>query len=376
MKSSLLHIILLFTTLIVNAQNKIDFDGQTIGLTNYSFNNDLNVFLGIRYLPELTYKINIDTFKTFDIETSANIYGAVLFHPFDTAQIEGQIQPYRVWMRYATKQLELRLGLQKIDFGSATLIRPIQWFNQIDPRDPLGLTNGVYAFRSRYYFKNNANLWFWVLYGNHKPRGFDVLKSNWKFPELGGRFQYPIPKGEVGLSYHYRTSSTADLPIFPIEKKIAENRIGIDAKWDLKIGLWIESSFIHQSKNIGVFTNQALFNLGVDYTFGLGNGLYVAAEHLTLTIDEKAFAFKNRNDISALLVSYPFGLFDNVQTIFYFNWLSKDLTFFVNYEHQFKKIVAYFMAYYNPINQTQFQQNDLVNQFQGWGLRLMIVHNH
>merc|ERR1712127_1137306 len=105
-----------------------------------------------------------------------------------------------------TNQFELRVGLQKIDFGSASLLRPIQWFNQIDPRDPLQLTNGVYGVLGRYYFLNNANIWLWTLYGNEKTRGFDALETNKKVPEFGGRIQYPTKKGEIALSYHHRSA--------------------------------------------------------------------------------------------------------------------------------------------------------------------------
>ena len=110
------------------------------------------------------------------------------------------------------------------------LLRPIQWFNQIDPRDPLQLTNGVYAALGRYYFLNNANIWLWVLYGNEKTRGFDVLESNWKIPEIGTRIQYPIPKGEIALSYHYRTANSINQSFLNPYEKIPEHRIGIDGK--------------------------------------------------------------------------------------------------------------------------------------------------
>jgi len=58
-----------------------------------------------------------------------------------------------MWIRLSTKQFELRAGLQKINFGSATLLRPLMWFDKIDPRDPLQLTDGVYALLARYYSK-------------------------------------------------------------------------------------------------------------------------------------------------------------------------------------------------------------------------------
>ena len=69
-------------------------------------------------------------------------------------------------MRYSSDQFELRLGLQKINFGSASMLRPLMWFDQMDPRDPLHLTDGVWGLLARYYFLNNANIWLWGLYGN------------------------------------------------------------------------------------------------------------------------------------------------------------------------------------------------------------------
>jgi len=54
--------------------------------------------------------------------------------------------------------------LQKINFGSATLFRLLMWFDRIDPRDPLKLTDGVYGLLLRYYFHNNTNIWLWGLY--------------------------------------------------------------------------------------------------------------------------------------------------------------------------------------------------------------------
>lgn len=140
------------------------------------------------------------------------------------------------------------MGLQKIDFGSATILRPLQWFNQIDPRDPLQLTNGVYGIMGRYTFLNNANIRIWGLYGNEKARGFDVVPTNNSIPEFGGRIQHPVPKGELAFSYHHRSANTKTLGHVSALNKIPENRIGLDGKWDLGIGLWFEGVYIHKEK--------------------------------------------------------------------------------------------------------------------------------
>jgi hypothetical protein len=287
------------------------------------------------------------------------------------------MDPYRVWLRYSSPQFELRVGLQKIDFGSAAILRPLQWFNQIDPRDPLQLTNGVYGIMGRYTFLNNTNIRLWGLYGNEMPRGFDVVPNNKSVPEFGGRIQNPVPKGELAFSYHHRTANSTGINQVDPFSKIPENRFGLDGKWDLGVGLWFEAVYVHKEKEIENLTNQTLLNLGIDYTFAVGTGLNSVFEHMLINFDREGIALDNSIPVSAATVSYPLSFFDNLISVIYYDWSGKNASFFVNYSHQFKKITGYVMAYYNPESiQQGIQQNDLVNQFEGPGLRLMLVYNH
>lgn len=132
----IVHFFILFTSSIAIAQNSLEFKGQLSALGSFSPDNEKDYFLGARYIPEIDYKIAIDSVKTFDFMVSGNAYANVLFHPFDQSTSNASLDPYRIWARYTTKKLELRLGLQKIDFGTAVILRPLQWFNEIDPRDP------------------------------------------------------------------------------------------------------------------------------------------------------------------------------------------------------------------------------------------------
>ncbi|WP_261395238.1 hypothetical protein [Membranihabitans marinus] len=366
----------IFCSVFGQKSTSLEFKGQISAVGNYSPDNELDVFTGIRYIPELRYTIPVDSTKLIDFEAAANISGSSFIRPFDSATTDGTLRPYRLWARYSGRQFEIRAGLQKIDFGSATLLRPLQWFNEIDPRDPLQLTNGVYGLLGRYYFLNNANIWLWGLWRNEKRRGFDVVNTYQIQPEFGGRIQHPTPRGEIALSYHHRTADSRDLTSVPSIEQIPENRIGLDGKWDIKIGLWFEASYIHKSKDVGDLTNQALLNVGTDYTFGVGNGLNVVLEHLFTSFDRQAFEFKNTAHITALSLSYPFGLWDNLNAFTYFNWPTKEFTYFLNFQHQFKKITGYIMASYNPKNQQGIQQNELVNQFAGPGIRIMAVYNY
>ncbi len=365
---------LLFGSLF--GQNKIIFDGQASGIISYSPKSDLEIFSGIRYIPKLSYAIKIDSFSEIDFEASINVNGIFSFHPFSESLSDSHLSPYRLWARYTGKQFELRAGLQKMEFGSASILRPLQWFNQIDPRDPLQLTNGVYGLLGRYYFLNNMNIWVWGLYGNEKTRGFDAFETNKSVPEFGGRIQHPVSKGELGLTYHHRNADASKYFIGTNFEKIPENRIGIDGKWDVGIGLWFEASHVWKQDDLSFFTHQTALNIGFDYTFGLGNGLGFIAENMLLSADKKAFDFSGPYNFTAVTMAYPLTFFDNINAVMYYSWKTADFTFLVNYSHQFSHVDMYIMAYYNPENPQGIQQNDLVYSFSGPGLRMMFVYNH
>lgn len=352
------------------------FNGQLSTWINYGFDNAMPLQLGGRYIPSLEYDLNLPKNRLIDFEFSANIFGNLDSHPFDSNAVDGRIKPYRAWARYSGSQFEFRLGLQKIDFGSASLLRPLQWFNEIDPRDPLRLTNGVYGALGRYYFLNNANIWVWVLYGNELTRGFDVLKTSKDKAEFGGRIQLPTPKGELAFSYHHRQANTQNALQSVIYKYVPEDRFSLDGKWDVKIGLWFEATHIQKHKDLGILTNQSMLNVGTDYTFGLGNGLNIVAEHLYAIYNNTSYTINLESNFTATNITYPLGLFDNISAMFFYNWEQKGTSVFINYSHQFQHITAYLMAYYNPKTQQGIQQNDLLNTTSGPGLRLMLVYNH
>ncbi|NME70661.1 hypothetical protein HHU12_21975 [Flammeovirga aprica JL-4] len=351
-----------------------------VGFTTYSPEAEqLNLWSGGRYIPEVKFEHQFDSLNSFSAFASANIYGSVQYVN-GTPVWDGTVLPYRGWVRYAHGNSDIRIGLQKIDFGSSTLLRPMQWFNQIDPRDPLGLTNGVYSALARYYFKNNANIWFWALYGNEEQRGYDALQSVKDIPELGGRVQLPTPKGEIAFSYHHRkavldTRWNADNPMY-IETP--ENRVGIDGKWDLLLGVWFEGTYTKTNKNVGILTNQTLLDIGMDYTLPIGSGLNVVGEHLFTWYGEEFNHAEYKGNTTAFSMNYPLSFFDNISVMVYRDWTNDGTGFFTTYNHDFDVWTGYFMLYYNPTTSitSPIATNDL-NQFTpGFGLRLMAVLNH
>ncbi len=356
---------------------KAEFKGQLSGYTHINPNNVLEWWSGARYIPQINYKYEMQKERLFDLEASANLYGNIGVHPFDTVSLNGDLKPYRVWVRYSSRQFELRLGLQKINFGSASILRPLMWFDQIDPRDPLQLTDGVWGILARYYFLNNANLWLWGLYGNENLKGWETFPTSKKRPEFGGRFQFPLPYGEAGLSYHHRSADgrMLDGGSGTLEY-VPENRFGIDAKFDMVIGWWVEGSWSRYSEELGLYTNQEILNLGMDYTFGVGNGLTVILEQLVASFDESAFAFSESFTFSLLNVSYPIGIFDQLNAIIYYDWTHQKIYNFVNWQKQFNRFTFYLMGYINPKEYYIPTQGAEEILYAGSGIQLMVVFNH
>lgn len=251
--------------------DSLRFSGQVSAWTLYNSDKSMSLWMGGRYLPQLNFSINNRQSK-FDTEISLNVNGMAGFKPFTNNITDGSVKLYRSWIRYSGNQYEVRLGLQKINFGSASMLRPLMWFDKIDPRDPLELTDGVWGVLGRYYFLNNLNIWAWSLYGNKQPSVWELVETNVQVPEFGGRMQIPLKKGEIAFSYHHRTADSRHLAKLYNEEsynleRIPEDRFGIDGRWDVAVGLWFEASWTRK-KEFLLAPNMHLLNFGTDYIFG------------------------------------------------------------------------------------------------------------
>lgn len=361
--------------------DSLAFSGQASLWTLINQDDNFPLWLGARYLPQVDYTIYPGGSHKLDFELALNINGTSAINPFSEIDFQSSVKLYRTWVRYSTNQLEVRLGLQKINFGSASMLRPLMWFDRLDPRDPLQLTDGVWGLLGRYYFLNNVNVWVWGLYGNERPSVWEVVKTNVKVPEFGGRVQMPVPRGEVALSFHKRSADIKYLgDLLQIhewnDSRVPEYKFGLDGKWDLIAGLWFEASYTKKDQDVDIFTNQHLLNLGADYTFGIGNGLNVVAEHLYQSLDAEAFEFRNSINFSGLSLNYPLGIDDNLSTILYYDWLRKNTYSFISWKKELGNFSFYTMVFINPELNILPLSRDANNLMGGKGIQLMVVYNH
>jgi len=381
MKNFSKHSIILLALLLFGLLSKaqlIDGKGQLIGWLTVNPDNPFAMQAGARYLPSLLLDKQFENSLSLDGEFTLNAYGSSLFWGNDSTDLDGNIKPYRGWVRFSGDQFEVRAGLQKLNFGSASILRPLMWFDQIDPRDPLQMTTGVDGLLFRYYFLNNANIWVWGLYGNDELKGWDNFKTQKNKPEVGGRIQIPLLKGEIATTYHYREGnlkgSFADS--LTLRNSFSENRIALDGKFDWEIGFWFEGALIHQNLDFTTQRYQRMLNLGVDYTFAFGNGLSVIGEYFTYQSAEEAFGKGDGIGFGALSLSYPINFINNLQAIVYYDFTNNDIYRFLNFSWTYDNWMIYVMAFWNP---DKFQINQNVgetNLYGGYGAQVMLVFNH
>ena len=353
--------------------------GRASGWLGASRDSSYRALAGIRYLPEARLSLPISEEFTFDAEVSVNGFVSANVRPFDPPDIEARIKPYRGFVRLSSARFEARAGLQKINFGSAMLLRPLMWFDRVDPRDPLELTDGVYGLLGRYYFQNNINVWAWGLLGNSSPKGWEQVGSVRWMPEPGARVQVPIPRGEVGVTYHHRVIDYSHVDRIPeMLDEQAEDRLGLDAKVDAGVGLLFEGTLSRETRWLDegndppVWTRSAV--VGADYTFGIGSGFGVTLEHMLAGGAAGPFGRGTDAQFSALMLGLPLGLLDNLRGMVYYDWKNDDPYGYIGWQRTLDNWIFTVGAFWNPDRPAA--SGRLGSSAAGKGVRFDVVFNH
>jgi hypothetical protein len=354
----------------------VDLTGQASGWVGIKRDETQ---IGARYIPELSLAKNLS--ETYEISGEAAV-NAHWFSQYDGshyAESASKVDPYRLWARWASPQFEARAGLQKISFGSATLLRPLRWFDSIDPRDPLALTDGVYGFLGRYTLQNNANIWLWALNGNEDLKGWETLSTDQRNIEFGGRVQVPVKAGEMGLSYHRRRvnpNSSVFGATYPTQGKFSEEHFGLDGKWDIGVGLWFEGTVTRRDYDISIPQYLHRLTVGTDYTFDIGNGPHLLVEQFVQDEADRVLRPGRGHWISALSLDYPFSLLDRGMAILYYDWDRNQWSRLLQWQRTYDQWQIHVSAFWNPDRASLTQESTAVNSFTGKGAQLMLVFNH
>jgi len=347
--------------------------GQASGWVTSKPDTSIVSQAGLRYIPELAVQDTLGGDLAAALDLSADGFVTGSYGRGAAARYDATLKPYRAWLRVATHAFEARIGLQKINFGSAMLFRPLMWFDRVDPRDPLQLTAGVTGALARYTFADNTNLWGWALLGNTAPKGWETAPTRRGTVEVGGRVQTAVPAGEVGVTYHHRE---ADLRSFVAGAVVPEDRLGVDGKWNLGVGLWGEAALVHQATDSAPTRYQRFWTVGADYTVGVGNGLYLLAEFSRFDTPRSPLGPGAGAAFSGLELNYPVGIVDRVTAIVYRNWQANQWFRIVTWQRSYDAWTLYLLGFWNP-DQPQGLESQLGGTtFAGRGLQLVVAFNH
>ena len=369
------------STLHAAADDKkpLSFNAQLTTWVVGQVENPYSMQLGGRFVPTLLGDFSLSPTATIDFEASLNLNGAFNFNDFNYDNTSGKIKPYRVWTRYSGVNWELRAGLQKINFGQAKMFRPLMWFDAMDVRDPLQLTDGVNALLGKYFFSNNANIWLWGLIGNKKPKGYEQFGSEqWK-PEVGGRFQTPLGLGEIALSTHYRTIDYQNSLSSTLNENYGESRVGLDGKWDVGFGLWFETSITYTdlkgSSQPFLYKMKDMWNVGADYTLPIGNGVGVTLEYFRYHFGEQFLTKGDAMNLMGGMVSYPISILDNLSLMLYYTPESNSMYNYLSWNRTYDNWGLYVFGFWNPATALSISQTQGSNLFSGKGVQVMLNYN-
>jgi len=355
-----------------------DFRGQVSAWLTIPFESGPGVPFGLRYIPTFSLKTPVSPAWDLDLEAAANIFSTVDLKS-GWGSRKSEITAYRLWARMTTDRFEARLGLQKIEFGSARLLRPLMWFDRVDPNDPLQLTDGVTGLLLKYTFQNNASVWAWGLTGNNDRKGWESFPTQPETLEFGGRAQAPALGGELAVTFHRRQLDAFGglLPVDPGERAgVPETRIGLDGFWDVGPGIWFEAVLTTQDFDLSPYRFQKSAVFGLENTFALGNGLHVLAEHLVFQSSLDFGKAGTSRSLSALSLDYPLGLLDRVRGMIFRDWTSGDSYCFLTWQRTYDRWIIAAVAFWNPETYGLYGGSPGVNVFGGRGVYIMAAWNH
>ena len=316
------------------------------------------------YIPMLSLSRDLSINRFVDLEWSYRME----YRMYDE-DIVFVSKPYRLWLRYSSDQIEARLGLQKISFGPAMVLRSLAWFDTIDPKDPTGQTDAVKAFRLRLFPTSSLALWLWSINNDQ-----DTLS-------YGGRAELSTSIGEWGLTYHQDpTELGQSVGQFPIFLSGQHQRIAFDYRYDGYFGFWFEGVGIFADNKQDVELNRfALFTLGVDYTIPVGSGLLIMAETMKISGSSILADSSSEQTYTALMASLPINMLHQLMFIAQIDWENSHIYNYLRWSVTYDHFSLNFIFSISPRRcDYNIEKEYLPKTVAGFGtgLQFMLIYNH
>ena len=307
------------------------------------------------YIPTLSLFKELSDNQLVDIEWAYRLDRA---YPGDSL-LHNNESHHRYWVRYSSEKLEARLGLQKIVFGPSFVLRSLSWFDTIDLRDPTGQTDGVEAFRLRWFPSNSLSLWSWVINNDQ-----DTLS-------YGSRAEVSNSAGEWGLTYHQDPSKS--LQMFGqdnISDFGSHNRLAVDYRYDGFIGFWNESALIRSNRS-----DIIMATVGADYTLPIANGILVMAEYMSISnksdLDESSLSY------TAFMASMPLGMVHQLMLISQLDLEENRSYNYLRWSSAYDHYSLNFILSISP-KRSEYLPITMPNSLAGFGtgFQFMFIYNH
>ena len=266
--------------------------------------------------------------------------------------------PHRAWIRYSSEKIEARLGLQKIVFGPSQVLRSLSWFDTFNLADPTGQTDGVNAFRLRWFPNNLLSVWSWAI----------QEKDEMSF---GGRTELSNALGEWGLTFHLDSEShNRFLGQTPVIVSDQNKRIGLDYRFDGFIGFWNESAIVYlDDRELGFIT------VGADYTLPVASGILIMTETLYMSNSYT----QEEQTLSAFMASVPLGMIHQIMFISQVDWENDHWHHYIRWGSTFDKFSLNFILSRSPNRSGYSVPSEYLPQtVAGFGtnFQIMFIYNH
>jgi hypothetical protein len=307
------------------------------------------------YIPTLSLFKNLSNNQLVDIEWAYRLDRAYS----GDSLLHNNESHHRYWVRYASEKLEARLGLQKIVFGPSFVLRSLSWFDTIDLKDPTGQTDGVEAFRLRWFPSNSLSIWSWTILNDQ-----DTLS-------YGSRVELSNSAGEWGLTYHQDPSKTLKvIGQIGIPVSGSHNRVAIDYRYDGFIGFWNESALIKSNRS-----DIIMATIGADYTLPISNGILIMAEYMS--ISNKFDSYESSQSYTALMASMPLGMVHQLMFISQFDLEENRSYNYLRWSSTYDHYSLNFILSISP-KRSQYLPITMPNSLAGFGtgFQFMFIYNH
>ena len=332
-------------------------DDPPIGRSNYEENWG--------YIPTISYKKNLANNSLIDLEWAYKL-GKVYAGDYNIGKLDA---PYRLWFRYSSDRIEARLGLQKISFGPAMILRSLSWFDTIDVKDPTGQTDAVEAFRLRIFPSNSIGLWLWSINNDQDTLSF------------GGRTELSLNAGELGFTYHSDQSTLPqNIGQSPVYISSAHQRIAFDYRYDGYIGFWMETAGILSKSENNIRPNRfALFTVGADYTIPIGPGVLVMVENMNIREFSTVTDSTKTHNYTAFMASLPVNMLVQLMFITQVDWDNNNVYNFLRCGITYDRFSVNLILSSSP----KRSDYDVAEEYLpkttsgfGTGVQFMLVYNH